>query len=77
MSPKLPRLTAAELLRALNRDGWQEVRRSGSHVHLKHGKKSGRVTIAAGHLGITLKPKTLATILAQAGLTAEELRDLL
>ena len=26
MSPKLPRITAFELLRALKRDGWQQVR---------------------------------------------------
>ena len=77
MSPKQPRITAADLLRALKRDGWQEFRSSGSHVNLKHAKKPGRVTVAAGHLGIIIKPKTLATVLAQAGLTVDELRNLL
>ncbi len=33
MSPKLPRITAAELLRALRRDGWYEHHQVGSHVH--------------------------------------------
>jgi predicted RNA binding protein YcfA (HicA-like mRNA interferase family) len=76
MSPKLPRITAAELRRALRRDGWEIVRQSGSHAILKHPKKSGRVTIPV-HATTTIKVKTLETILEQAGLTADELRDLL
>ena len=39
---KLPRVTATELIRALNRDGWHELRQqSGSHVILGHASKSG------------------------------------
>ncbi len=76
MSPKLPRITAAELRRALRRDGWEIVRQSGSHAILKHAKKSGRVTIPV-HATATIKVKTLETILEQAGLTVDELRDLL
>jgi predicted RNA binding protein YcfA (HicA-like mRNA interferase family) len=76
MSPKLPRITATELLRALHRDGWQEVRQSGSHVTMKHPTKPGHVTVPR-HASVTLKPKTLATILGQAGLTVEERQKLL
>lgn len=76
MSPKLPRITATELLRALHRDGWQEVRQSGSHVTMKHPTKPRHVTVPR-HASVTLKPKTLATILGQAGLTVEELQKLL
>ncbi|MBI2941185.1 MAG: type II toxin-antitoxin system HicA family toxin, partial [Chloroflexi bacterium] len=36
MSPRLPRITAAELLRALRRAGWQQHRQTGSHLHLVH-----------------------------------------
>lgn len=35
MSPRSPRINAVELLRALKRDGWEQVRQSGSHVTLQ------------------------------------------
>jgi predicted RNA binding protein YcfA (HicA-like mRNA interferase family) len=76
MSPKLPRITAAELLRALRRDGWQQVRQSGSHVTLMHSAKPGHITVPK-HANVTLKPKTLTSILEQAGLTTDDLRELL
>lgn len=59
------------------RAGWYEHRRRGSHVTLKHPAKPGaRVTIAI-HARETVFPKTLASILDQAGLTAEEFSELL
>ena len=76
MGQKLPRITAFQLLRALKRDGWQQVRQSGSHVTLKHPAKSGSVTVPK-HASIVIKPKTLEAILEQAGLTSDELRELL
>ncbi len=76
MSPRLPRITAFELLRALKRDGWQQVRQHGSHLILKHPNKSGRVTIAM-HSTRTVRLKTLESVLEQAELTADELRELL
>jgi len=36
VSERLPRITAAELLRALQRDGWTIVRHKGGHAQLKH-----------------------------------------
>ena len=57
MSPKLPHIRAAELLRALKRDGWQPARQSGSHLTLKHPQKPG-VVIVPIHSNVTLKPKT-------------------
>ena len=76
MSDKLPRITAAELLRALRRDGWYGVRQSGSHLTLRHPTKSGYVTVPS-HAGVILKPKTLSSVLKQAGLTSDDLRKLL
>ncbi len=73
---KLPRIAAGDVLRALRRDGWQVVRQSGSHMVLKHASKHGRVVVAY-HSGAILKPKTLQVILERAGLTVEELRELL
>jgi len=76
VSPRLPRLTAGRMLRALKRDGWDEHARVGSHVQLKHPTKPGRVTVPV-HAGETLQPWLLTSILRQAGLTVEELRALL
>lgn len=76
MTPRLPRITARDLLRALQRDGWQAVRQSGSHVVLHHPGKPGRVVVA-NHPGTVLALKTLQSILDDAGLSAEELSELL
>jgi predicted RNA binding protein YcfA (HicA-like mRNA interferase family) len=54
-------------------DGNQQ---SGSHITLKHPTKPGIVTVAK-HASVIIKPKTLETILKQARLTEEELRNLL
>ena len=66
---RLPRLTAAEVLRKLKRAGFVIVRSSGSHLRLRND--AGRATTVAIHSG-TLKPKPLATILDQAGLAIDE-----
>ena len=76
MSQMLPRITAMELLRALKRDGWEQLRQSGSHVILKHADKARYVTVPK-HATVTIKPKTLETIQKQAGLTTKQLRELL
>jgi predicted RNA binding protein YcfA (HicA-like mRNA interferase family) len=77
MSPKLPRITGAEVVRVLRRAGWYPDHQHGSHVYLKHPAYSGlRITVAI-HSGETIKPKTLQTILKQAGMTVAEFRELL
>jgi predicted RNA binding protein YcfA (HicA-like mRNA interferase family) len=49
-------------------DGWYQVKsRGGSHRQFKHPHKPGRVTIA-GKPSDDLSPKTLESILRQAGL---------
>jgi predicted RNA binding protein YcfA (HicA-like mRNA interferase family) len=76
VSERLPRITADDALRALRRAGWRELRQRGSHVHLAHPDRPGRVTVAR-HRGIILRPKTLKTILEQAGLSIDEFVELL
>lgn len=49
------------------------VAQKGSHAQLKHPTRGGRVTVPL-HAGETIGPKLLGSILAQAGLTVEELR---
>lgn len=74
--PRLPRITSEATLRALRAAGWQEVRRRGSHVILHRASRPGRVTVPV-HAGVILKPKTLLSILEQAGVSVEEWVNLL
>lgn len=73
--PKLPRVTAREMIRALRRAGWQVTSQAGSHAHLNHPTKSGEVTVPMH--GGDIKDGTLRSILRQAGITPDELRGLL
>lgn len=74
MSSRLPRITAAQLVRALKRDGWIEVRQKGSHITLQ---RSGKVVTVPMHASVTLSYGTLKSILKQAGLTVDDLVKLL
>jgi predicted RNA binding protein YcfA (HicA-like mRNA interferase family) len=60
----------SEIIALLERDGWELKRTSGSHRHYAHPGKPGLVTVA-GKPSATLKPKTEASILKQAGLGKE------
>lgn len=71
-----PRISAGEILGVLRRSGFREVRRSGSHIRLRSANGSRAVTVPY-HSGQILKPKTLQAILDEAGMTVDELRDLL
>ena len=76
MSRRLPAVKPREALRALGRAGFIIHHTSGSHHVLKHpGKPHLRVTIP--HHNKDLKRRTLASIIEQAGLTADEFRELL
>jgi predicted RNA binding protein YcfA (HicA-like mRNA interferase family) len=60
-------MKVSEIIRLLERDGWTLTRTAGSHRHFIHPTKPGLVTVA-GKPSATLKPKTEASILKQAGL---------
>jgi len=56
-----------EVIRPLERDGWQLERTRGSHRQFKHPTKVGTVTVS-GKLGLDMPPGTLNSVLKQAGL---------
>jgi len=56
-----------EIVYLIERDGWTRVHAKGGHRQYKHPSKKGRVTIA-GHSNDDVHPKTLNSILKQAGL---------
>jgi predicted RNA binding protein YcfA (HicA-like mRNA interferase family) len=73
---RLPRATGKDTLKALQRAGFAVVRTRGSHHYLYNRDKDILVTVPV-HAGRTLAPKTLLSILKQAGLTPEQLAELL
>ena len=75
--PRAPRITSADLLRALHRAGWTTSRQSGSHVILVHPDRPGARVVVPVHAGQILKPKTLAAILKSAEIAGDELPGLL
>jgi predicted RNA binding protein YcfA (HicA-like mRNA interferase family) len=75
MSERLPRVTAAEVIRVLEKVGFLLVRQSGSHRIFKN--TGGRRVTVPFHSGKTLHPKVLKSILKDADLTLDEFKELI
>ena len=73
MSPALPQLSGAEVVRALGRAGFEQVSQRGSHVKVRH--PDGRMAIVPLHR--ELAPGTLRSILRQVRLSNDQLGELL
>ena len=76
MSPKLPSVNARQLIRALERAGFQERRQRGSHLHLKRESDGKRVTVPV-HKGRSIPTGTLRAILRDADISVEAFLELL
>jgi predicted RNA binding protein YcfA (HicA-like mRNA interferase family) len=74
MTDKLPRVTAAEAIKVLERTGFFLTRQSGSHRIYKN-KEGKRVTIPC-HPGKVLHPKVLKSILRDADLTIGKFKEM-
>lgn len=61
--------SSREIIRRLLKDGWHEVRITGSHHHFKHAEKSGIVTVP--HPKKQIGKGLLNSILKQARLKGE------
>jgi len=76
--PKLPRITGEELVKALEKEGFEIARQRGSHVQMRKFVEGDKVTFPIPiHKGKTLKPGTLQGILRKAGISVERLIELL
>ena len=73
--PKLPRLTAREIIAVLEKSGFTLARQSGSHMIYKN--VDGKRATVPFHGPKTLHPKILKSILRDAGLSQEDLEQLL
>jgi predicted RNA binding protein YcfA (HicA-like mRNA interferase family) len=69
--PKLPRVSGADTIRALQQIGFMQVRQRGSHVVLKRARPDG-TTGCVVPLHSELATGTLRGILKQAGIASEE-----
>jgi predicted RNA binding protein YcfA (HicA-like mRNA interferase family) len=65
--PKLPRVSGANVVRALQRLGFEKLRQSGSHVIMRRGSKGCVVPMHD-----EVKVGTLAGVLRQADVSPEE-----
>jgi predicted RNA binding protein YcfA (HicA-like mRNA interferase family) len=65
--PKLPHVSGAQLVRALERLGFVVARQSGSHIILRKGSTG---CVVPNHKEI--KVGTLAGILRQAGISSDD-----
>jgi predicted RNA binding protein YcfA (HicA-like mRNA interferase family) len=73
---ELPVVRPRQLIRALERAGFFVHHIRGSHHYLRHPDKPG-ILVTVPYHSRDLKRGTLRAILRQAGLTPDQLRDLL
>ncbi|MFH1742335.1 MAG: type II toxin-antitoxin system HicA family toxin [bacterium] len=73
MSERLPRITAREMIRILERRGFGLSRSSGSQQIYKNA--AGKHTTVSVHAGKTLHPKVLQSILRDIDMAVDELKE--
>ena len=72
MTPKLPVISGQQLIRGLNKFGYETVRQKGSHVRLRHPSDPLRLPVTVPlHKEIAFG--TLRRILRDAGITLDQL----
>lgn len=75
MSERLPRLTAKQIISVLERCGFFLARQSGSHMIYRN--ESGMRATVPFHGSTILHPKILKSILKDANILEERLKELL
>jgi predicted RNA binding protein YcfA (HicA-like mRNA interferase family) len=75
VSDKLPAVRPQQLIRALERAGWERERTRGSHHYLIHRDRREAVAVPAHNRDV--KPGLLLAIIKAAGLSRQEFRRLL
>ena len=71
---RLPAISGAEAVRALERAGWRQDRQRGSHVVML---KEGHIASLSAPQHRELSPGTLRTLIRRAEMTVEEFVRLL
>lgn len=76
MSPRIPVVRAREVIRAAERLGFVLDRQRGSHAVYYRPDDKARIVVPV-HQAKDIKPKTLAGIIRDMGITVEEFLELL
>ena len=76
MSSKLPVVSARQVIRALEKIGYEVVRQKGSHVRLRDSNDPNHLPVTVPNHK-TIKPGLLHQILRDANLTVEQLVEIL
>ena len=71
MSPRMPQVTARELVAFLRKHGFVDHRQSGSHLSLRHPLTGKTVTVAI-HMGADVGRGLAVRILKSAGFSVED-----
>ncbi len=74
---RLPALRGGDVVRALERAGFEVVRIKGSHHMMEHPEEPTRRTVVPVHAGTDIKSGLLRKIIDNAGLTVEEFLELI
>ena len=75
--PKLPRITGRELVKALQKEGFEITRQKGSHVQMTKYIGGKKLTFPVPiHAGKIIKQGTLKGILRKANVSVERLEGL-
>lgn len=72
MSPRLPVITADELINLLKRNGFVKIGQKGSHVKMRSPENI--TIIIPNHSGKNIKPGLLLSILNRAGIDINNIR---
>lgn len=75
MIPQLKRLKARQIRMALQKDGFSPSTKKGGHLVYRHAD-GRRVVLSFHHSGDTFPPKTLISMIKDAGWTLEDLKRL-
>lgn len=73
--PRAPRVSGRRIARALEKAGFDLIRVTGDHAYLHHPQTNRRAVVPL--TSRTCPIGTLHSILRQAGLTSDELQELL
>ena len=73
MTARVPRLSSKEMIRILEHAGFSVIHTRGSHCKLRHQSRTVIVSLGRD----PLRPGTQADILRQAGITPDQLQELL
>jgi len=73
--PKIPPIKPSQLIKILEKEGFQVIRQKGSHIILINREKT-RIVIPM-HPGKDIKPGLLRAILREAGINREKFLKLL